>query len=63
MYGGQSTHIPIRIIQGGVIPLFLHLRFFFPATLAQFFQGSAFMKSIADALTPNSPLYLTIMQR
>ena len=60
MYGGQSTHIPIRIIQGGLFPLFLHLRFFSSATLAQFFQGSAFMKSIADALTPNSPLYLTI---
>lgn len=61
MYGGQSTHIPIRIIQGGVIPIiFASSILLFPATLAQFFQGSAFMKSIADALTPNSPLYLTI---
>ena len=61
MYGGQSTHIPIRVIQGGVIPIiFASSILLFPATLAQFFQGSAFMKSIADALTPNSPLYLTI---
>ena len=61
MYGGQSTHIPIRIIQGGVIPIiFASSILLFPATLAQFFQGSAFMKSISDALTPNSPLYLTI---
>jgi len=61
MYGGQSTHIPIRVIQGGVIPIiFASSILLFPATLAQFFQGSAFMKSIADALAPNTPLYLTI---
>ncbi len=61
MYGGQSTHIPIRVIQGGVIPIiFASSILLFPATLAQFFQGSTFMKSVADALSPNSPLYLTI---
>ncbi|MEI6156876.1 MAG: preprotein translocase subunit SecY, partial [Atribacterota bacterium] len=61
MYGGQSTHIPIRVIQGGVIPIiFASSLLLFPATLAQFFQGSSFMKSIADALSPNSPLYLTL---
>ena len=61
MYGGQSTHIPIQVIQGGVIPIiFASSILLFPATLAQFFQGSAFMKSIANALAPNTPLYLTI---
>ncbi len=59
VYGGQSTHIPIRIIQGGVIPIiFASSILLFPATLAQFFQGSGFMKSIADALSPDSALYI-----
>jgi len=60
MYGGQSTHIPIRVIQGGVIPIiFASSILLFPATLAQFFQ-TGFMRTVADALAPNSPLYLTL---
>jgi len=43
VYGGQSTHIPIRVIQGGVIPIiFASSVLLFPATLAQFFEGSGF---------------------
>jgi preprotein translocase subunit SecY len=61
MYGGQSTHIPIRIVQGGVLPIiFASSILLFPATLAQFFQGSKVMASIASALSPNSPLYLSL---
>jgi preprotein translocase subunit SecY len=61
VYGGQSTHIPIRVIQGGVIPIiFASSVLLFPATLAQFFEGSAFMKGLADALSPNSALYLSL---
>jgi preprotein translocase subunit SecY len=61
VYGGQSTHIPIRVIQGGVIPIiFASSILLFPATLAQFFQGSGFMKTIADALAPNSALYIVL---
>lgn len=61
VYGGQSTHIPIRVIQGGVIPIiFASSILLFPATLAQFFQGSAFMKGIADVLSPNSALYILL---
>ncbi|HSV32177.1 MAG TPA: SecY family transport protein, partial [Atribacteraceae bacterium] len=60
MYGGQSTHIPIRVIQGGVIPIiFASSILLFPATLAQFFR-EGFMKTIADALAPDAPLYLTL---
>ena len=52
MYGGQSTHIPIRIVQGGVLPIiFASSILLFPATLAQFFQGSKVMASIASALS------------
>jgi preprotein translocase subunit SecY len=61
VYGGQSTHIPIRVIQGGVIPIiFASSVLLFPATLAQFFEGSGFMKSLANALSPNSALYLSL---
>lgn len=61
MYGGQSTHIPIRVVQGGVIPIiFASSILLFPATLAQFFQGSEIMNSISNALAPNSPLYLSL---
>lgn len=61
VYGGQSTHIPIRVIQGGVIPIiFASSILLFPATLAQFFQGSGFMKTIADALSPDSALYILL---
>lgn len=61
VYGGQSTHIPIRVIQGGVIPIiFASSVLLFPATLAQFFEGSGFMKSLANALSPDSALYLSL---
>ncbi|MGV8906344.1 MAG: preprotein translocase subunit SecY [Acetobacterium sp.] len=43
MYGGQSTHIPMRVNMAGVIPIiFASSLTLFPATLASFFQGSPF---------------------
>ena len=48
-------------MQGGVLPIiFASSILLFPATLAQFFQGSKVMASIASALSPNSPLYLSL---
>ena len=61
MYGGQSTHIPLRVNQAGVIPIIFASAFLlFPATIAQFFQNIAFMKSMAAALSPGQPLYLVL---
>jgi preprotein translocase subunit SecY len=61
MYGGQSTHIPLRVNQAGVIPIIFASAFLlFPATIAQFFQNITFMKSIAAALSPGQPLYLVL---
>ena len=61
MYGGQGTHIPLRVNQAGVIPIiFASAILLFPATLAQFFQNIAFMKSISEALSPGQPLYLIL---
>lgn len=43
MYGGQSTHIPLRVNMAGVIPIiFASSLTLFPATLASFFKGSDF---------------------
>ncbi len=40
MYGGQSTHIPLRINTAGMIPLiFAQSILTFPAVIAQFFTG------------------------
>ena len=59
MYGGQGTHIPLRVNQAGVIPIiFASAILLFPATIAQFFQNLAFMKAMSEALSPGQPLYL-----
>lgn len=61
MYGGQGTHIPLRVNQAGVIPIIFASAFLlFPATIAQFFQNITFMKSMAAALSPGQPLYLVL---
>ncbi len=41
MYGGSSTHIPLKVNTGGVIPvIFASSILAFPATIAQAFPGS-----------------------
>ena len=41
MYGGQSTHIPLRLNASGVLPLiFANAIMQFPATILAFFNGS-----------------------
>src|SRR5690606_39935642 len=40
MYGGQSTHIPMKVNQAGVIPvIFASSVLMFPLTLAQFIRS------------------------
>lgn len=42
MYGGQSTHIPLKVNQAGVIPVIFAMSLLgFPGTIAQFFPNSA----------------------
>ena len=42
MYGGQSTHIPIKVNSAGVIPvIFAMSLMFFPGTIASFFPDNA----------------------
>jgi len=54
MYGGQSTHLPLKVNQAGVIPpIFASSIIMFPATIANFIQHP-YMKRFAQLLTPGS---------
>ncbi len=58
MYGGQSTYIPLRINQGGVIPIiFASSVLLFPATIAQFIPNPAVQKMVGW-LSPGGGMYL-----
>jgi len=58
VYGGQSTYIPLRINQGGVIPIiFASSVLLFPATIAQFIP-LPFMQWIAGLLSPSRAPYM-----
>ena len=57
MYGGQSTHLPLKINSSGVIPpIFASSIIMFPATIAQF-ADTAWLKTIADQMTPDGIAY------
>ncbi len=61
VYGGQSTHLPLKINISGVIPpIFASSIIVFPATIAQFFPDVSFMKSVANALHPRGIAYNAI---
>jgi len=52
MYGGQTTHLPLKINSAGVIPpIFASSVIMFPATIANFAQ-EGWMKQIAGYLIP-----------
>jgi len=57
MYGGQSTHLPLKINTAGVIPpIFASSLLIFPATIAQFVQYPIFQRA-ADYLHPGGFFY------
>ncbi len=57
MYGGQSTHLPLKINTAGVIPpIFASSIIMFPATIANFLQHP-WMKAVANSLAPGSVVY------
>jgi len=58
MYGGSSTHIPLKVNTGGVIPvIFASSILAFPATLAQMFAEGSWIRSLSDQLAWGMPLY------
>ncbi|MEJ2068278.1 MAG: preprotein translocase subunit SecY, partial [Deltaproteobacteria bacterium] len=59
MYGGQSTHLPLKINTSGVIPpIFASSIIMFPATIASFVgEKIPWVQSIAQSMTPGSIVY------
>ncbi len=62
VYGGQSSHLPLKLNMSGVIPLiFASSIILFPATLAGWFGASEDMRwlsNIAGTLSPGQPIYV-----
>jgi preprotein translocase subunit SecY len=57
MYGGSSTHIPLKVNTGGVIPvIFASSILAFPATIAGMFKGG-WVDSVTQQLGFGMPLY------
>lgn len=57
MYGGQTTHLPLRVNTAGVIPpIFASSILMFPATLAQFSQVD-WLQEAAAWFSPSGLLY------
>ncbi len=64
IYGGQSSHLPLKLNMAGVIPpIFASSIILFPATLAGWFADSESMlwlKDISGALSPGQPIYVVL---
>ena len=58
MYGGSSTHIPLKVNTGGVIPvIFASSIIAMPATAATAFPVGGWVTAVTDQLTNGMPLY------
>ena len=61
VYGGQSTHIPLKVNTAGVIPIiFAQSILMFPRTIATFFKDSQFMTTVVQWLSPGAFLYTVL---
>jgi preprotein translocase subunit SecY len=61
VYGGQSTHIPLRVNTAGVMPIiFAQSILFVPQTVAQFFPNSEFMAGMNRLFDYTSWVYWLI---
>ncbi len=64
VYGGQSSHLPLKLNMAGVIPpIFASSIILFPATLAGWFgssEGMTWLKDLGATLSPGQPLYVLL---
>ena len=64
IYGGQSSHLPLKLNMSGVIPpIFASSIILFPATAAGWFgasEGMNWLKDIAATLSPGQPIYVIL---
>jgi preprotein translocase subunit SecY len=57
MYGGQTSHLPLKINPTGVIPpIFASSILIFPATIAQFIEHP-YARLVSDLLVPGTVIY------
>ncbi|MEL7641923.1 MAG: preprotein translocase subunit SecY [Solidesulfovibrio sp.] len=60
MYGGQTTHLPLRVNTAGVIPpIFASSILLFPATLGEF-SSVPWLKTVAGLFSPQTMTYNVI---
>jgi preprotein translocase subunit SecY len=61
VYGGQTTHIPLRINTAGVIPIiFAQSIMFLPGTVTQLFPDSVIMQTLGGYFSMESMFYWSV---
>ena len=64
IYGGQSSHLPLKLNMSGVIPpIFASSIILFPATITSWFSSGdqlRWLKDIAGTLSPGQPVYVLL---
>ena len=64
VYGGQSSHLPLKLNMAGVIPpIFASSIILLPSTIVSWFSSSGSMiwlKDISAALSPGQPIYVML---
>jgi preprotein translocase subunit SecY len=68
IYGGQTSHLPLKLNMAGVIPpIFASSIILFPATIAQWFTSGdsenpvvRVVKDLAATLSPGQPVYILL---
>ena len=64
VYGGQSSHLPLKLNMAGVIPpIFASSIILLPATVVGWFSAGdsmRWLKDIASSLTPGQPIYVML---
>jgi preprotein translocase subunit SecY len=64
VYGGQSSHLPLKLNMAGVIPpIFASSIILLPATVVSWFsagESMRWLKDIASALSPGQPIYIML---
>jgi preprotein translocase subunit SecY len=64
VYGGQSSHLPLKVNMSGVIPpIFASSIILLPATVVSWFatgEGLRWLKDLAALLSPGQPIYVML---
>ncbi len=64
VYGGQSSHLPLKLNMAGVIPpIFASSIILMPATVANWFgsgESMGWLKDISSTLSPGQPIYVML---